>query len=126
MEPRQEVSDLRLSSNAPTELQRREVRLSWRPEWEELTGRKLLFVLLLLLLLLPPLVLLIVLLHLLKHTQVSWEGGAAAGGRNPLYLDGLGEALQGQVDPDAELEGEEVLPVRPVRDSRRTNGQESR
>lgn len=71
MEPRQEVSDLPLSSNAPTELQR-EVRLSWRPEWEELTGRKLLFgLLLLLLLLLPPLVLLIVLLHLLKHTQVS-------------------------------------------------------
>lgn len=40
----------------------------------------------------------------------------------PVYLDGLGEALQGQVDPDAELEGEEVLPVRPVWDSR-TNGQ---
>lgn len=73
------------------------------------------------LLLLQLLVVLIVLLHLLKHTQVSLEARAAASpGRSLCYLDGLRKPLDGQVEPDAELQGQQVLPVGSLHGSRRT------
>lgn len=86
------------------------------------TGRSFLFSFSLFsLLLLHLLVVLIVLLQLLEHTQVSLEARAAAGpGRSLCYLDRLREALDGQVEPDAELQGEEVLPVGSLHGSRRT------
>lgn len=82
------------------------------------------------LLLLHLLVVLIVLLYLLKHTETRTKTRDQDQDQRPglncftYYLNGLWQVFDGQVKPDAQLQREDVLPVRSVLNSKTTNKQQ--